>query len=147
MIMEKKKAVLKIRSFSPKDGMFLLEAEDFGARTAIKDVVSLCEKKHGGFIQLEMSPPYRKRTTGELSQNNLVWRLITIIAQETGNELEDIEIAAKERAIKRGYPSRLNKLTGKPVPASMSSINTVEAGYLIDELYAIAGEFGIDIDE
>lgn len=145
--MEKKKVILKIWSFSVKDGMLLLEAEDYGIRAAIKDVADLCGKKHGGYIQIEMSPPYRKRTTGDLSQNNLIWRLITIIAQETGNELEDVEIAAKERALKRGYPYRQNKMTGKPVPASMAAISTVEAGYLIDELYAIAGEYGINVEE
>ena len=39
-----------------------------------------------------------------------------------------------------------NKLTGKPVPASMTTITTVEAGYLIDELYAIASEYEINIE-
>lgn len=143
--MKKEKVIMKIGSFSLKDGIMLLETSDYGIRTLIKGVTDLCEQKYGGYIQLEISPPYRKRTTGKDSQNNLIWKLITVIAQETGNEIEDVEIAAKEGAIKRGYPFHQNKLTGKPVPSSMANINTVEAGYLIDELYSIAGELGIRI--
>lgn len=142
--MEKTNAIMKIESYSK--GMLLLSVSDFGVQARIKSLVELCDKKHGSFMKLEMSPPYKKRTTGENSQNNLIWKLITIIAQETGNELEDVEIAAKERAIKRGYPFRQNKLTGKPMPASMTKINTVEAGFLIDELYAIANEFEINVE-
>lgn len=142
--MEKTNAIMKIESYSK--GMLFLSVSDYGIQTRLKSLVELCNKKHGSFIKLEMSPPYKKRTTGENSQNNLIWKLITIIAQETGNEIEDVEIAVKERAIKRGYPYRQNKLTGRPIPASMTTINTVEAGYLIDELYAIANEFGINIE-
>lgn len=142
--MEKTNAIMKIESYSK--GMLFLSVSDYGIQTRLKSLVELCDKKHGSFIKLEMSPPYKKRTTGENSQNNLIWKLITIIAQETGNEIEDVEIAVKERAIKRGYPYRQNKLTGRPIPASMTTINTVEAGYLIDELYAIANEFGINIE-
>lgn len=62
-------------------------------------------------------------------------------------KIEDVEIAVKERAIKRGYPYRQNKLTSRPIPASMTTINTVEAGYLIDELYLIASEYEINVGE
>ena len=143
--MKKTNVIMKIESFSQKDGLLLLNINDYAIRSNIASLVELCEKKHGKYIKLEMSPPYRKRTTGENSQNNLIWRLITIIAEQTGNELEDVEIAVKERAIKRGYPYRQNKLTGRPIPASMKTINTVEAGYLIDELYLIASEYEIDV--
>lgn len=145
--MKKTNAIMKIESFSQKEGLLLLNVSDYAVRSNIKGLVDLCEKKYGNYIKLEMSPPCRKRTTGENSQNNLIWRLITIIAQETGNEIEDVEIAVKERAIKRGYPYRQNKLTGRPIPASMTTINTVEAGYLIDELYLIASEYEINVGE
>ena len=144
--MEKKKAIMKIESFSHKDGTLLLSVSDYGVRAMLKGLTDLCETKYSGYVRLEISPPYRARTTGENSQNNLIWKLITIISQETGNELEDVEAGAKERAIKRGYPYHLNKITGKPVPASMRTITTVEASYLIDELYAIASEYEINIE-
>ena len=145
--MEKKKAILKIESFSHKDGTLLLSVADYGVRAMLKGLVELCEKKYGGYVRMDMSPPYRPRSTGQNSQNNLIWKLITVIANETGNELEDVEIAVKERALKRGYPYRQNKLTGKPVPASMATINTVEASMLIEELYQLAAEYEITLDE
>lgn len=145
--MQKQKAIMKIESYSNKDGTLLLSVSDCGVRAMLKGVVELCERKHGGFIKLEMSPPYKARSTGDKSQNNLIWKLITEIALKTGNELEDVEIAAKERAVKRGYPCKMNKLTGGTVLASMATINTVEAGYLIEELYQIAAEFGIVLEE
>lgn len=144
--MEKKKVIMKIESFSHKDGTLLLSTSYWSIRASLKDLVELCDNKYGGFVRLELSPPYRARTTGLNSQNNLIWKLITIIAKATGNELSDVEDAVKERAIKRGYPYRQNKLTGKPVPASMTTITTVEAGYLIDELYAIANEYEINVE-
>ena len=144
--MEKKKAIMKIESFSHKDGTMLLSVNDWGVRAMLQGLTELCDKKYGSYIRIELSPPYRARTTGENSQNNLIWKLITLIAKETGNELEDVEAGAKERAIKRGYPYHINKITGKPMPASMRTITTVQAGYLIDELYAIAAEYEINAE-
>lgn len=144
--MEKKKAVMRIDSFSHKDGTLLLSVADYGVRAMLKSLVELCVNKYGSYIRLELSPPYKSRTTGDKSQNNLIWKLITLISQETGNELEDVEIAAKERAVKRGYPFRQNKITGEIIPASMTTINTVEAGYLIEELYLIASEYDVNVE-
>ena len=144
--MEKKKAIMHIESFSHKDGTLLLNVQDYGVRAMLQSLTEVCDKKYGGYMKLEMSPPYRPRTTGENSQNNLIWKLITIIANATGNELPDVEEAAKERAIKRGYPYRVNKITGKPMPASMTTISTVEASYLIEELYQIAAEYEIRVE-
>lgn len=145
--MEKKKAILKIESYSSKDGMLLLSVQDYGVRAMLKDLVELCEQKYGGYVKMEMSPPYRPRTTGRGSQNSKIWACIQQIAQETGNDVQDVEDAVKERAMKRGYPYKVNPLTGKVKPASMTTINTVEAGYLIEELYQIASEMDIRLDE
>ena len=54
-----------IESYSQKDGTLLLSVDDWAVRTAIKGVVDLCENKHGGFMKLEMSAPYKARTTGK----------------------------------------------------------------------------------
>lgn len=145
--MEKKKAILKIESYSSKDGMLLLSVSDNGVRAMLKGLVELCEQKYGGYVKLEMSPPYRSRTTGRGSQNSKIWACIQQIAKETGNDVQDVEDAVKERAMKRGYPYKVNPLTGKVKPASMTTINTVEAGYLIEELYQIASEMDIRLDE
>lgn len=128
--MEKKKAILKIESFSHKDGTKLLSVADYGVRAMLKGLVELCEKKYGSYIKLEMSPPYKARTTGQSSQNNLIWKLITVIANETGNELEDVEIVVKERALKRGYPYRQNKLTGKELEYMLAACGFAIKGNL-----------------
>lgn len=145
--MEKKKAILKIESYSSKDGMLLLSVSDYGVRAMLKALVDLCNKNYGGYIKLDMSPPYKARTTGLGSQNSKIWALIQQIAEATGNELQDVEDALKERAIKRGYPYKLNPITGRFKPASMTTINTVEASMLIEELYAIASEYEINLEE
>lgn len=144
--MEKQKAILKIESYSSKDGTLLLSVADLGVRTAIKSLVELCEKKHGNYIKLEMSPPYSARSTGKSSQNNLIWKLITAIVECTGNDVEDVEEWVKLKAVRRGYPTKTNPLTGQIKPLSMTEINTVEAGYLIDELYQLCAEMGINTE-
>lgn len=145
--MEKKKAVVKIEGYEQDKGLLHLYIQDYSVRAMVLGLVGVCKTSYSGYIRVEMSPPYRARTTGELSQNNKIWLMITKIAQQTGNELSDVESACKERAIKRGYPYHLNKITGKPEPASMRTISTVEASYLIDELYAIANEYNVDLGE
>ena len=117
--MEKKKAILHVDSFN--NGLVTFSVSDYGVRAMLKNLFDLCWGKYGGYVKLELSPPYRPRTTGLESQNNLIWRLITIIANETGNELADVEEAVKERALRRGYPRKINPITGKVKPASMGS--------------------------
>lgn len=145
--MEKKKAILKIESYSSKDGMLLLSVSDYGVRAMLKGLVDLCNKNYGGYIKLDMSPPYKARTTGLGSQNSKIWALIQQIAEATGNELQDVEDALKERAMKRGYPYSMNQLTGRPRPLSMTLIDTKEASILIDELHQLAAELGINLVE
>jgi hypothetical protein len=144
--MEKQKVIMKIENFSSKDGTLLLSTSYYEVRAALKGVLDLCQDKYSGFVQLEISPPYKSRTTGPGSQNNLIWELITLIARETGNDLSDVEDAAKERACKRGYPYKVNKMTGRAKPISMTKISTVEAGYLVDELKQICAELGINTE-
>ena len=144
--MEKQKAIMRIESYSNKDGTLLLSVADLGVRTAIKSLVELCEKKHGNYIKLEMSPPYPARSTGKSSQNNLIWKLITAIVEYTGNDVEDVEEWVKLKAVRRGYPTKTNPLTGQIKPLSMTEIDTVEAGYLIEELYQLCAEMGINTE-
>ena len=112
----------------------------------IRELSERLKAKNNGFCKLEITAPYKSRTTGKNSQNNLIWKYISEIAKVTGNEIEDVEQAAKERAIKRGYPYRINKLSGAVVPYSMRDIDTQQAGFLIDELEAIAAEYGVELD-
>lgn len=60
--MEKKKAILKIESYSNKDGTLLLSVSDYGVRTMLRDFVKFLKEKYNGYIKLEMSVPYPQRT-------------------------------------------------------------------------------------
>lgn len=143
----KQKAIVKIESWSSKDGTLVLNAEPYGVRSALNGLIEICEQKKGGYIQCEFSPPYKKRTTGKDSQNSHIWGHIQQIANETGNSVDDIEDYIKRQAIRRGYPYHVNKLNGEVVLESMTKINTVEAGYLIEELHLLAGELEITLIE
>lgn len=145
--MEKKKVIMKIESFSHKDGTLLLSTSYLGVRASLKDLVQLCDNKYGGFVKLELSPPYKDRSTGRGSQNSHIWGHIQQIANFTGYDIDDVEDYAKLKAVALGYPYKTNPLTGEIKPASMKTINTIEAGYLIETLHRLASELEIELDE
>lgn len=101
------------------------------------------EGKFNGYIVAELKKPYSSRTN---QQNKLFWAIVQQIAEDTGADLDDIETEIKRRAIRRGYPYEVNRLTNEPKPVSMSTVNTVEMGYLIDEAEQLAAELGIVIE-
>lgn len=143
--MQKTKVIMKIESY--KDGRLNLSVDDWGLKAAIKGLSDLCFQKYGGYMKLEMSPPYKPRTTQVGGQNRHIWGHMQQIAQETGNDLSDVEDYIKQRATRRGYPVHENTLNGEIKPDSMKGINTVEANYLIDELHQLASELNIVLDE
>ena len=69
------------------------------------------------------------------------WKCLRHIRQ-----VEDVEEWVKLKAVRRGYPTKTNPLTGQIKPLSMTEINTAEAGYLIDELYQLCAEMGINTE-
>lgn len=139
--MEKTKAIMKIESFSHKDGTLLLSVSDLGVRTAIKWLVEWCEKKHGSYMKLEMSPPYRKRT---LPQNNRYWARCTEFGLFTGNTKEEVSQGVKNRAMEmglwRGVDVPFSK-TGAKTPDSTATADTVEMATLEKVLDLIASEY------
>lgn len=111
----------------------------------IADILRRCDKNNGGFVKVTFGIPRKPRTTGEGSQNNLFWKLATIISEYTGNDLEDVEAGLKERAISKGYPYHINRITGRPQGNSMTTIDTVQCSYLIDTAYEVCAELGISV--
>lgn len=109
----------------------------------LMQILDVCGKKTNDYVTVTVNRPYKRRTQGEKSQNNLFYKLVTIIAQETGNEIEDVKDGAKERAVARGYPYRINPLTNKLKPFSSANVNTVQMSYLIDACYEIIAELGV----
>ena len=120
-------------------------------RQALKRLLDLCENRHGGFVSLSFAVPYKKRTSGRHSQNSAIHGFASCIADYTGEELERIKFYCKRRAMRRGYQVKkdelgnivMSKLDGEPMPESSGRVNTVEAGYLIEELQQLAGELGV----
>jgi hypothetical protein len=52
----------------------------------------------------------------------------------------------KVKAIAKGYPYHVSKITGQPEPESMTKINTVEMSYLIDTAYEVCAFLGIVLE-
>lgn len=144
--MEKKKAIMKIESYSTKDGTLLLSVSDYGVRSAIKGLVDLCEKKYSGYVKLEMTPPYKARSTGKLSQNHHLNGHIMQICEVTGNSYEAIKYCIKMLAVEEmGYPYEL--IDGHVFPKGERDCNTQECAALIEAAHVWAAHHGIILDE
>lgn len=124
----------------------LLHFPTMAVKTEILHQWQKSKEKHNCYFTVELKLPYKSRTTGEGSQNNLFWKLVQIICDETGEEPKEIERQLKEKAIGKGYPYHVSKITGQPVPESMTKINTVEMSYLIDTAYEVIAFLGIVLE-
>lgn len=102
--------------------------------------------KYNGYMTVTLDKPYKSRTTGKDSQNNLIWLLIQKISNENGEEPKIVERDLKVKAIAKGYPYHVSKITGQPEPESMTKINTVEMSYLIDTAYEVCAFLGIVLE-
>ena len=119
-----------------------------------KDAVKLdkvihdCWQKDNGYVCVTIERVRKPRSVGEKSQNNLFWKLVSLVAQETGDDsakMIDTENGIKERALSRGYPYHVNKITGRCIPESTTRVSSVEMSYLIDTAYQICADLGIVI--
>lgn len=136
---------MKIICFTEKTEKGLLL--HYPSKAIEQEMVHLWEKskdKYNGYLSAELKTPYKARSS---EQNKKFWAMVQQIASETGNDLEDIEQALKERACKRGFPYRINKMTGRIKPYSMTECDTVQMGYLIDETIQLCAELGIVIEK
>lgn len=131
----------------PTEKGLLLHYPSLSVKNELLHLYEGVKQKYNGYMTLTLDKPYKSRTTGEGSQNNKFYALVTDICKETGNEIEDVKDAIKERAIKRGYPYSINKITGTIRPYSTTKVNTVEMSYLIDEAIQLCAELGIVISD
>ena len=108
---------------------------------AIKEQI---EKVAKGFEQLAVTieKPYPTRSS---EQNKFFWGIVQEIAKASGADFDDIEDEIKERALTRGYPYTINTVNGRPKAESMTKVNTVQMGLLIDEAIQFAAEQGVII--
>ena len=140
--MDKKKAVMKIESFSHKDGTLLLSVSDYGVRAMLKGLVEICEKKYGSYIKLDISPPYRQRT---LPENAKWWAMCTEYGNYCGMSKDDVAMGVKYRAMEEGLweAERVPfSKSGTMRPVSTTESDTKQMAVLIDVLYRIAAEDG-----
>lgn len=127
----------------PQENGLLLHYPSLAVKSQLLHLWNGAKEKYNGYLTLTLDKPYKARSN---EQNRMFWGIVQQIAQETGNDLEDIEEAVKERALKRGFPAKENKLTGRLKPLSMTKVNTVEMGYLLEEVQQLASELGIVIE-
>ena len=130
-------------SVIPIENGLLLQYPSKAVKAEILHLWEGAKKEYNGYMTITLDKPYKSRSN---EQNRMFWGIVQQIATETGNDLDDIEEAVKERALKRGYPATANKLTGRPKPLSMTKVNTVEMGYLLDEVMQLCAELGINPD-
>ena len=145
--MQKQKAILKIKSFSHKDGELLLYTDDYSVRAMLKGITELCTDKYGGFIRLEMSAPYKARS---LEQNSKYWAMCTEYGNYCGMTREDVSMGVKYRAMEeglwRGKEIPFSK-NGEKIPDSTVTADTQEMAILIEVLYRIAAEDGYEFKD
>jgi hypothetical protein len=110
------------------------------------DLFELAREKSNGYMTIDFGRVYKSRTTGKGSQNNLFYELATEICKETGNDITDVKDYLKERAVKRGYPYEINKLTGRIRPYSTTRVDTKQMSALIEETLQLCAELGIVVD-
>lgn len=106
-----------------------------------------CEKEYNSYCAVEIKKPYKSRSTGKGSQNNKFYVMITEIANEIGEDIESVKHEIKMKAISKGYPYHVSKISGQLIPESTTKINTVEMSYLIDTCYEVGAFLGITFDE
>lgn len=111
------------------------------AQPALAALIERAKRKHDGALWFTLEVPRIPRTTGPKSQNNAAHGFERQLSEFTGHDLSEIDMIAKFRAIKRGYPTDVHR-DGLVIPWSQSRLDTVQAGYLIDELQQIAAEVG-----
>lgn len=139
--MKKQTIIMQIES--EQSGKVTLSVSDYIGKATLHSICQLCKEKHKGEIKVDLSAPYKSRTTGKGSQNNLFWELCTLIAEEIGDDISSVEADLKMKAISKGYPYKVSKITGKPSPVSTTQVNTVEMSYLIDTAQEVCAFLGI----
>ena len=130
----------------PTEKGLLLHYPSSSVKAELLHLYEGVKQKYNGYMTLTLDKPYKSRTTGEGSQNNLFWKLVQIICNENGEEPKETERQLKEKAIAKGYPYHISTITGKPVPESMTKINTVEMSYLIDTAFEACAFLGIVLE-
>ena len=142
----KTKAIMKIESYSAKEGMLLLSVDNAGAKVVMRELLDLCKNKYSGYVKAELSLPYRNRTLG---QNDLYWARCTAYANYLGSTKDEVSMGVKWRACDEGLWELVDvpfSKTGRKEPKSTAESDTHEMSILLEVLDRIASEDGFVFD-
>ena len=101
----------------------------------------------GNAFRLTIEPPFKKRSTGEYSQNAHGNGHCMQIAKETGNSFDAVKMESKKMAAEHGKWRWETLPNGSIYPASESGASTEEATEWIECLHQLAAELGIILKE
>ena len=131
----------------PTENGLLLHYPSSSVKAELLHLWEGAKENYNGYLAVDLKKPYKSRTTGKGSQNNLFYALVTEICKETGNDIEDIKDYLKEKACaRRSYPYEVNKMTGRIRPYSTTKVDTVQMAGLIEEAYQLCAELGIIVE-
>ena len=131
----------------PTENGLLLHYPSSSVKAELLHLWEGAKENYNGYLAVDLKKPYKSRSTGKGSQNNLFYALVTEICKETGNDLEDIKDYLKEKACaRRSYPYEVNKMTGRIRPYSTTKVDTVQMAGLIEEAIQLCAELGIVIE-
>lgn len=116
---------------------------------------AIVKKNQNDYFDIEFSNPRKPRTTGPDSQNHKFNGIVQQIAEDTGNDFNDVKLYIKRRAFRRGLPYKTRPddsivyslADGEPLPISESDMSTIECSWCIEEAIILAGELGIILKE
>lgn len=98
------------------------------------------------FVHLEISTPFRPRSTGWKSQNHHINGHIQQLAPIMGYSFDELKMWLKREAMSRGWPSKKDP-RGNPIPISEADASIEDAAVLIETIHQIAAEFNIRLKE
>ena len=131
----------------PTENGLLLHFPSSSVKAELLHLWEGAKENYNGYLAVDLKKPYKSRTTGKGSQNNLFYALVTEICKETGNDIEDVKDYLKEKACaRRSYPYEVNKMTGRIRPYSTTKVDTVQMAGLIEEAYQLCAELGIVVE-
>lgn len=120
--------------------------EEIELRAALQDVLRLCRDKYNDYVQITLKPPFKPRTTGNLSQNHHLNAHIIQICNETKHSYDIIKYCIKMLAVEEmEYP--YEEVDGHIMPKGERDCNTEECAKLIEAAHVWAAHHGIILRE
>jgi len=124
-------------------------------RVAVQMMQERCRQHKNGYIKLVLDVPFRPRRTGPHSGSAHFHGHCQTICADTGNDFEDVKMALKRRAMRRGYPAqtkgdgsiRYSLVDGLPLPQSERDASIEQENMLIEEAHQLAAELDIRLVE